>query len=434
MSEVLIGGDQTAGNTLLGPGGTYTALAIWQNFTSNNSGLLTSLAADWGAHPPGNVILAIYDSNNNLLGNTAPTPGVVNNQIISLTSNVEIYNNTEYNLVLFVDQKFITMNVLGGSAGVTYNLSWSFPIIPETLISGGGSGSVGNLALSGIGMVDNIPQIFNISTNNTVESNAVNVTMTGQYFTGITNVNIAQPNANVSQNFTFIDDTTVLLDIIMEPATGAHLAFSDNTYPTWLTLNCNTANVNGLYATANINLIPANGMLFKTLSNINPNANVFTANIAFDPGDQLQAAGDANGLSAPCYTTLLFEDGTFFGTSSFYLRVYDSANTVWTNYALQTLILPSNNITQNVFIANAQIQINNNGTLQTFNVANQNVNTLLDYPNANIIITVDNQIFNITLDSPKLIFNSNGTTTVSITNPVANSSAITFSNGSVTLS
>ncbi len=160
------------------------------------------------------------------------------------------------------------------------------------------------------------------------------VPFTGTNLTGAT-VSLTQGSLTVPQTgVTISGGTSGTFDVVVETSAGQHLAFSDATYPTALEVTQSQGS-----SSVSITLTPPAGLIFKTLSAVNTtSAYRITALPDLTIGDQIEAAGNAEGtLAAP--TGLSFNyDGTFqFASGSspttFYARAYIAADSAWTPWA-----------------------------------------------------------------------------------------------------
>lgn len=183
------------------------------------------------------------------------------------------------------------------------------------------------------------PTVTSVNGGSAISEGATNVAVVGTNFaSGMTSA-ITQPSAvSVTQPFTFTDATDGTFNLSMEPA-GTQLAFTDATYVTTYTVTT----TGGTSSPVAVTLSPPAGLIFQTLSSINPSSSTrITALPDLAIGDQLEAAGNAAG-TAPIPTGLsLNSDATFqfsIGNTPqpFYVRAYDGVNFVWGAWALQSL-------------------------------------------------------------------------------------------------
>ena len=178
------------------------------------------------------------------------------------------------------------------------------------------------------------PILATVNNGAPISEGATGVPFTGTNLTGAT-VSLTQGSLTVPQTgVTISGGTSGTFDVVVETSAGQHLAFSDATYPTALEVTQSQGS-----SSVSITLTPPAGLIFKTLSAVNTtSAYRITALPDLTIGDQIEAAGNAEGtLAAP--TGLSFNyDGTFqFASGSspttFYARAYIAADSAWTPWA-----------------------------------------------------------------------------------------------------
>jgi len=168
-----------------------------------------------------------------------------------------------------------------------------------------------------------------ISTaNSTIVEGATAVPVVGSAFDSSLTISITQPNeVSVEQTVTYESATTATLDVVVEPATVQQLAFTDATYTTVAVATTTVGSGTPIPVT----VAPPAGLIFVTLQSVNPTAaNRICAIPDLVVGDQVEAAGDATGTTAPPAGTILHPDGTFTATQTFYARAYIAADQAWT--------------------------------------------------------------------------------------------------------
>lgn len=182
------------------------------------------------------------------------------------------------------------------------------------------------------------PTITAVNSGASITEGATNVAVTGTGFASGMTAAITQPNGvSVAQTFTESTSTAGTFNLTMEPGTGDQLAFTDATYVTDLDVTVGGQTSAGFAIT----LAPAAGLIFQTLASVNSvSSDRITATPDLAIGDQLEAAGDVNGVTAAPTGLTLNNDGTFTFSGSpanFYVRRYSVSTLTWSAYALQSI-------------------------------------------------------------------------------------------------
>ena len=164
---------------------------------------------------------------------------------------------------------------------------------------------------------------------------ATAVPVAGVAFDSTLTIALQQNGISVEQPVIYGSATTATLDVATSNAAGQHLAFStgvdDPVYPT-------TAVSGRTGQGLPVVLTPPAGLIFQTLGTPHPNpAMRISALPDFVAGDQLEAAGDATGTTAPPAGTALHSDGSFEATADFWVRAYIQADAAWTPWTLITV-------------------------------------------------------------------------------------------------
>ena len=168
-----------------------------------------------------------------------------------------------------------------------------------------------------------------------IADGATSIPLVGTGFVAGMTVALTQPNGiSVAQaNVAVTSATAATFDAVIEPASGEQLAFTDSTYVTNLVVT-----VNGQSGAPTPVTIPPAGLIFQTLGTLHPNpAMRISALPDLVPGDQLEAAGDSTGTTAPPAGTVLHSDGSFEASADFYVRAYIQADAAWTPWTLITV-------------------------------------------------------------------------------------------------
>ncbi len=174
-----------------------------------------------------------------------------------------------------------------------------------------------------------------------IAEGATGVAITGAALATGQTVAITQGSNSVPQSAVTISSGTAgTFDLVMEPAIGSDLAFTDAVYSASLAITDLTY---GASNSVSVALAPGPGLLFKTVTAPNATALWRVRTIPdLAANDQIEAAGDAGGTTAAPAGLVLNYDGSFdfaagHTPQNFYARVYVAADSAWTPYALQTV-------------------------------------------------------------------------------------------------
>ena len=173
----------------------------------------------------------------------------------------------------------------------------------------------------------------------TLSEGATAVPVAGAAFDSTLTIALQQNGITVEQTVTYGSATSATLNVATSNAAGQHLAYStgvdDPVYPT-TAVATTVSGSTGLPLP--VVLTPPAGLIFQTLGTLHPNpAMRISALLDLVAGDQLEAAGDATGTTAPPAGTVLHSDGSFEGSADFYARAYIQADAAWTPWALITV-------------------------------------------------------------------------------------------------
>lgn len=185
-----------------------------------------------------------------------------------------------------------------------------------------------------------VPSISSVNGGSAIPEGATAVTVIGTNLTSAT-LAITQTGVSVAQTIgVAFGATGGSFNLVVEPGSGSQLAFTDATYLT----NAVATTGGGSNVPFAVTVAPPAGLIFQTLASVNPNS-IFRITAVPDlvPVDQLEAAGDVLGTTAPPVGLVLNNDATYFFSSgnaqeNFYVRAYDSVGLVWSAWALQTVI------------------------------------------------------------------------------------------------
>ena len=184
--------------------------------------------------------------------------------------------------------------------------------------------------------INTFPTITSVNSSSPIAEGSPGIPLIGTNFASGMTAAITQPNGvSVAQsNVTVTSSTAATFDLVMEPPVTDQLAFTDSTYVTNLVITVNGQSSQPVPVT----LTPSSSQPFQTLGMPNP---IPEQRIAAIPdlvaGDQLEAAGDATGTTAPPAGTVLHSDGSFEASADFWVRAYIQADAAWTPWALITV-------------------------------------------------------------------------------------------------
>ena len=186
------------------------------------------------------------------------------------------------------------------------------------------------------------PTVTSVNAGAAMAEGATAIPVVGTNFDVTATVVVTQPGGvSVPQTgVVYNSATSVSFNLVVEPGTGDQLAFTDATYVTDLLLS---TNVGGTSAPFACTVTPPAGLIFQTLASIyGTAADSITAIPALAIGDQLEASGDASGVTAAPPGLFLNNDATFgfsvaYTPANFYVRAYDGVNKVWGPWALQNV-------------------------------------------------------------------------------------------------
>lgn len=229
----------------------------------------------------------------------------------------------------------------GDAQTATHSNFWGY--LDQTTaaaITAQGTINQSNNELSGIAValktVVPTPLLTSVNGGNPIGEGTTSVSLVGDNFVAGMTAALTQPNGvSVEQSsVTVTSSTAATFDLVMEPPVIDQLAFTDSTYTTNLVVTGNGQSS----APFPVTLTPSNGQPFQTLGTLNPSTPVRVEAIPdFVPGDQLEAAGDSTGTTAPPAGTVLHSDGSFEATANFYMRAYIQADAAWTPWTLITV-------------------------------------------------------------------------------------------------